>query len=41
MVVSQNHIKELNEAPLNALSLHAVAKDVSGMPVCKARCLND
>lgn len=29
MVTSQSHIKELNGAPLDALSLHAVAKDVS------------
>ena len=28
MVTSSKHIKELSEAPLNRLSLHAVAKDV-------------
>ncbi|KAI4210937.1 MAG: hypothetical protein LQ351_006256 [Letrouitia transgressa] len=27
MVTSHNHIKEISEAPLNTLSLHAVAKD--------------
>lgn len=29
MVTSREHIQELNKAPLNQLSLHAVAKDVS------------
>lgn len=30
MVTSQTHIRELNEAPPSQLSLHAIAKDVSG-----------
>ena len=40
MVTTQSHIKQLNEAPLNTLSLHAVAKDVSRMALNEALPIN-